>query len=81
MSIIFENCDYIDLVKEMKEKNIMVHFLFTDPPYYVSRDYQLGFSNMGRAGMNYGKWDYGFDQRQWIKEVSCLVKKWVNYNF
>lgn len=90
MSVIFKNCDYVDLVKEMKEKNIKVDLLFTDPPYCVSRDYQLGFSNMGRAGMNYGKWDYNFDQKKWIGDVADLVKNggsiiifndWKNFSY
>ena len=29
----------------------------------VSRKHQLGYSNMGRSGMNYGEWDYNFDQK------------------
>lgn len=90
MSVIFKNCDYADLVKEMKEKQIKVDLLFTDPPYCVSRDYQLGFSNMGRSGMNYGKWDYNFDQRKWISDVTDLVKNggsiiifndWKNFSY
>lgn len=69
------NCDYKDLVKRMLDDNIMVDLLLTDPPYCVSRDYQLGFSNMGRAGMNYGEWDYNFDQKEWINLSAPLVKK------
>lgn len=90
MSVIFENCDYVDLVKRMKKQNIKVDLIFTDPPYCVSRDYQLGFSNMGRAGMNYGQWDYNFDQKKWISDVSDLVKDggsiiifndWKNFSY
>jgi DNA modification methylase len=71
--IIIRNCDYKVLVEEMKEKNIKVNAILTDPPYCVSRDHQLGFSNMGRSGMNYGKWDYGFDHKQWILDCADLV--------
>ena len=38
-----------------------VDAIITDPPYGVSRKHQLGYSNMGRSGMNYGEWDYNFD--------------------
>lgn len=71
----FRNCDYKDIVKELIEKKIKVDLILTDPPYCVSRDYQLGFSNMGRSGMNYGEWDYGFDQKEWIKVCSPLVRE------
>lgn len=39
----FKNCDYKDLLKQMKEDWIKVDLILTDPPYCVSRDYQLGF--------------------------------------
>ena len=68
------NCDYKELVKKMLKDNTKVDLLLTDPPYCVSRDYQLGFSNMGRAGMNYGEWDYNFDQKEWINLSAPLVK-------
>lgn len=68
------NIDYKILVKDLKNKHMKVDAIITDPPYNVSRDSQLGFSNMGRSGMNYGKWDYDFNQKKWIKDVSDLVK-------
>ena len=74
MSINLKNCDYIDLINEMLDKKIKVDLLLTDPPYCVSRTHQLGFSNMGRAGMDYGEWDYNFDQKEWIIKTSKLVK-------
>lgn len=70
----FRNCDYKILVKELLNKNIKVDLVLTDPPYCVSRTHQLGFSNMGRSGMNYGEWDYGFNQTEWIDLVSPLIK-------
>lgn len=69
------NCDYKDLVKQLLKDKIKVDLLLTDPPYCVSRTHQLGFSNMGRAGMNYGAWDYGFDQKEWINLAACLVRE------
>lgn len=71
----FQNCDYKDLIEQMNNNNVKVDLILTDPPYCVSRDYQLGFSNMGRSGMNYGQWDYGFNQKQWIYDCSNLVKE------
>ena len=69
------NCDYKKAAKEMSKKHLFVDAIVTDPPYCVSRTHQLGFSNMGRSGMNYGKWDYGFDQKEWIKVCAPIVKK------
>lgn len=69
------NKDFKEVVQEMKKLNIQVDAIVTDPPYCVSRTHQLGFSNMGRAGMNYGKWDYGFDQKEWITLCGPLIKK------
>ena len=65
--------DYKDFIKELKKANITFNAIITDPPYCVSRDHQLGFSNMGRSGMNYGKWDYDFDHKQWILETCDLL--------
>lgn len=75
IKIDFRNCDYQEIVKELKNKKIKVDLILTDPPYCVSRDYQLGFSNMGRSGMNYGKWDYNFDQKEWIRICSPLIRE------
>lgn len=56
----------------------MVDAVITDPPYNVSRDTQSSFSNMGRTGLNYGKWDYGFNQTEWIKEVPRDIRlEWL----
>lgn len=68
------NEDYKKTIRRMKKNNIRLDAIITDPPYGVSRKHQLGYSNMGRSGMNYGEWDYNFDQKKWIREVSDLVK-------
>lgn len=68
------NEDYKKTVRRLKKKNIKLDAVITDPPYGVSRKHQLGYSNMGRSGMNYGEWDYNFDQKQWIRAVSDLIK-------
>ena len=75
MNIDFRNCDYKLLIKELKANKIKIDLVLTDPPYCVSRTHQLGFSNMGRSGMNYGEWDYGFDQTEWINLTAPIVKE------
>lgn len=74
-NIEFLNCDYKDLIKKMTQDGTKVDLILTDPPYCVSRDYQLGFSNMGRSGMNYGEWDYDFDQKEWINLCAPIVRE------
>ena len=69
------NCDYKKLINKLKKEKVQVDAIVTDPPYNVSRDYQLGYSKMGRSGMNYGEWDYNFDQVKWLKLAAPLVKK------
>lgn len=75
MQTILINKDYKEIVSEMKRKKLQVDAIITDPPYCVSRTHQLGFSNMGRSGMNYGKWDYNFDQKEWIKLCAPILKE------
>jgi len=87
---IFRCCDYKLLITELKEQNIVIDAVITDPPYGVSRKNQLGFSNMGRSGMNYGEWDYDFDQKEWIRLAAPLIKPggsiivfndWKNFSY
>lgn len=84
------NCDYKDVVNDLIKNKTKVDLILTDPPYCVSRDYQLCFSNMGRSGMNYGEWDYDFNQTQWLEETIQLLKNggsiiifndWKNFSY
>lgn len=70
----FVNCDYKEIIADIQKQGLQVDCILTDPPYNISRNHQLGFSNMGRAGMDFGKWDYGFDQSEWIKQCVPLLK-------
>ena len=45
---------------------------------------------MGRSGMNYGEWDYNFDQKEWIRLCAPLIKPggsiivfndWKNFSY
>ena len=74
MDIKIYNEDYKKTIRRMKKEKIKIDAIITDPPYGVSRKHQLGYSNMGRSGMNYGEWDYNFDQKKWIREAADLVK-------
>ena len=74
MSINIYNEDYKKTVRRLKKNHVKLDAIITDPPYGVSRKNQLGYSNMGRSGMNYGEWDYNFNQKKWIIDVADLIK-------
>ena len=50
--------------------------IITDPPYNISR--QNNFTTMGRAGIDFGEWDKGFDLTSWIDIAAPLLKKGGN---
>lgn len=68
-----ENClEYMEnLIKTTKQKPIF-DAVITDPPYNISR--KNNFKTIGRNGIDFGKWDYEFNQTNWIKKVSPLIK-------
>lgn len=55
-----------------KFKPHCVDAIITDPPYNISQDNNL--ETMGRTGINFGDWDYTFDQTGWIKYASRIIK-------
>jgi len=64
--------DAIDLIKHHKHIGTKVDAIITDPPYNISRD--NNFTTMGRQGIDFGEWDKGFNQLDWIKESYDLLK-------
>ena len=64
--------DCISIMKNLKENGVLVDAIITDPPYNIARD--NNFSTMGRAGIDFGEWDKGFDQFTWIDECFDLLK-------
>ncbi|MFV8458977.1 DNA-methyltransferase [Mycoplasma sp. CR] len=69
------NVDNIKLFNKWKKENKkpFIDAIITDPPYNISR--KNNFKTIGRHGIDFGKWDYGFNQTKWIKLVSPFVKK------
>jgi site-specific DNA-methyltransferase (adenine-specific) len=53
--------------------NESVNLLLTDPPYNVSM--KSNFHTMGRKGVDFGEWDKGFDQHEWLSIACDKVKK------
>lgn len=50
-----------------------VDLIATDPPYNIARD--NNFTTMGRAGIDFGEWDKGFDQIKWLEETTRVISK------
>ena len=65
------NEDCIEAMKILKQES--VDAIITDPPYNIARD--NNFTTMGRAGIDFGEWDKGFDQFTWINTAYTVLKK------
>ena len=72
---LLKNVECISYIKTMKNKfsEPFIDAIITDPPYNISQ--KNNFKTMGRAGIDFAKWDHDFDQTTWIKEFAPIVKK------
>lgn len=66
--------DCLELMKDIPDGS--VDAIITDPPYNISRD--NNFHTMGRAGIDFGEWDKGFDLTKWIDVAQLILKKGGN---
>lgn len=65
------NCSYNDILVYLEEMEIKIDLIIADPPYNISR--KNNFKTLGRAGIDFGKWDKDFDQSDWINKLSKFV--------
>lgn len=63
--------DCLDRMKEIPDGS--VGLLLTDPPYNIAR--KNNFHTMGRAGIDFGEWDKGFDLFTYISEIPRILDK------
>lgn len=69
------NGDSFELLKKLPEDS--VNHLISDPPYNISK--ANNFHTMeGRAGIDFGEWDKGFDLTGWIEDAVRAVKQGGN---
>ena len=67
------NQDCIQVMQEMREKNIKVDHIITDPPYSISAKNQFHTMKNPRAGVDFGKWDWDFDPAGWIEYAMPIL--------
>lgn len=63
--------DCLEVMRTIPDK--FVDLCLTDPPYNIARN--NNFATMGRAGIDFGEWDKGFDLFSYIDQVSRILKK------
>lgn len=63
--------DCLEVMKSIPDKS--VDLVLTDPPYNIAKE--NNFHTMGRAGIDFGEWDKGFDLFTYIDQVSRILKK------
>ena len=63
--------DCLEVMRSISDKSI--DLVLTDPPYNIAR--KNNFATMGRAGIDFGEWDKGFDLFSYIDQVSRILKK------
>jgi len=68
--MILKQGDCLKLMDEIDDNSIDA--IITDPPYNIARD--NNFQTMGRAGIDFGEWDKGFDQFSWIDKTFRIIK-------
>lgn len=69
IELIQGNC--LERMKDIPDGSIAA--VITDPPYNIAR--KNNFHTMGRAGIDFGDWDKGFDLFSYIDEVSRVLTK------
>jgi DNA modification methylase len=73
MNIDLYNGNCLEVMDKLITDGIMVDAIITDPPYNIARE--NNFHTMGRAGIDFGKWDKGFDLFSYIDRAYKLLNK------
>ena len=68
------NNDAYKQIEILKENNLIVNHIITDPPYDISKN--NNFSTLkNRKGIDFGDWDKNFDLYSWIPMYGELIEK------
>lgn len=69
--------DCIELMKQIE--NDSIDLVIADPPYCVSRENNFQtIAGAKRIWMNFGEWDDGFNQEEWIGYLPRILKENAN---
>lgn len=63
------------MIKELKQNNVKVNHIITDPPYNISQENNFTTMKNPRKGVDFGEWDKGFDLYNWISDYSEILDK------
>ena len=70
------NEDSYSFFNELRDSNIVVDHIITDPPYNISKENNFNtMSNAKRQGVDFGEWDKEFDLLSWIDMYSQILSK------
>lgn len=65
--------DCLEVMDRLIAAGVKVDAIITDPPYNIAKD--NNFHTMGRAGIDFGEWDKGFDLFSYIDRAYKLLTK------
>ena len=65
--------DCLEVMDKLIEQGTKVDLILTDPPYNIAK--KNNFESMGRKGIDFGEWDKGFDQFEWLKRIPKILSK------
>lgn len=65
------NEDCLEGMKRIPDGSI--DLVLSDPPYNIARN--NNFASMGRTGIDFGEWDKGFNQFEWLDELPRILTK------
>jgi len=63
--------DCLERMKEIPDGS--VDMVLADPPYNIAQ--KNNFQTMGRAGLDFGDWDKGFDQKSWLLLLDRILSR------
>lgn len=69
------NCDSLKFIKSLKDNNVIVDHIITDPPYNISKKNNFTTLSNPRKGIFFGEWDKKFDIVSWIQEYISILKE------
>lgn len=65
--------DCLEVMDRLIADGVKADAIITDPPYNIARE--NNFHTMGRAGIDFGEWDKGFDLFSYINRAYNLLSK------